>query len=125
YGKQVSSLGLEDALDGGPDPNVFAAPATLLHTMVLTPDNLPAHLPSHSSTTLLLCTTLPFSNNPIPTLVNSGTTNNFIDKSLAVLAPYLLRCLPAPIPLKLFDSNPTPAGDITHHLETTMTFTNG
>ncbi|KAG5329095.1 hypothetical protein C0989_010079 [Termitomyces sp. Mn162] len=93
--------------------------------MVLTLDNLPAHLPSHFSTTLLLCTTFPFSDNPLPTLVNSGTTDNFIDEFLAVLAPHLLQCLPAPIPLKLFDGDPTPAGDITHYLEVTMTFTNG
>ncbi|KAG5721942.1 hypothetical protein E4T56_gene18412 [Termitomyces sp. T112] len=50
--------------------------------MVLAPDNLPAHLPSYSSTTLLLHITLPFSDHSIPTLVDSSTTDNFIDKSL-------------------------------------------
>ncbi|KAG5349718.1 hypothetical protein C0989_002205 [Termitomyces sp. Mn162] len=93
--------------------------------MVLTPDNLPSHLSSHSSTTLLLHTTFPFFfNHLVPTLINSGTTDNFIDKSLAVLAPHLLQCLPALIPLKLFDGDPIPAGDITHCLEMTMTFAN-
>ncbi|KAG5726043.1 hypothetical protein E4T56_gene1252 [Termitomyces sp. T112] len=82
--------GLEDVLDCRPDSNVFSALATLLHAMVLAPDNLPAHLPSHSSTTLLLHTTLPFSNNPIPMLVNSSTIDNFIDESLVALAPHLL-----------------------------------
>ncbi|KAG5333153.1 hypothetical protein C0989_006181, partial [Termitomyces sp. Mn162] len=90
--------------------------------MILAPDNPPAHLPSHSSTNLLLHTTLPFTNKPVPTLVNSGTTDNFIDKSLAALT---LRRLPALIPLKLFDGDSTPAGDITHCLETTLTFANG
>ncbi|KAG5349752.1 hypothetical protein C0989_002041, partial [Termitomyces sp. Mn162] len=99
--------------------------ATLLCTMVFAPDNLSAHFPSHSSTTLLLHTTLPFSNNSVPTLVNSGTTDNFVDKSLAALTPQHLQCLPTPILLKLFNSNPTPARDITHCLETTMIFTNG
>ncbi|KAG5335183.1 hypothetical protein C0989_001984, partial [Termitomyces sp. Mn162] len=116
---------LEDALDCGPDPNVFSTPATLLHTTVLTLDNFLAHLPFHSSTTLLLCTTLPFSDNFIPTLVNNSTTDNFIDKSLAALALHLLWHLPTPIPLKLFNGDPTPAGNITHHLETTMTFAKG
>ncbi|KAG5735420.1 hypothetical protein E4T56_gene12784 [Termitomyces sp. T112] len=123
--KQVGSLGLEDALDHGPYPNVFSAPATLLHAMILTPDNPPAHLPSHSSTNLLLHATLPFTDKPVPTLVNSGATNNFVDKSLVALAPQPLRRLPAPIPLKLFDGDSTPAGDITHCLETTLTFTDG
>ncbi|KAG5349619.1 hypothetical protein C0989_002716 [Termitomyces sp. Mn162] len=114
-----------NASDRGPDPNVFSTPATLLHAMILAPDSPPVHLPSHSSTNLLLHTTLPFTTNPIPTLVDSGATNNFIDESLAALTPHPLQCLPTLIPLKLFDGDPTPAGDITHCLETTMTFTNG
>ncbi|KAG5716919.1 hypothetical protein E4T56_gene8540 [Termitomyces sp. T112] len=109
----------------GPYPDVFSAPATLLRAMMLAPDNPPAHLPSHSSTNLLLRTTLPFTDKPVPTLVDSGATNNFVDESLAVLAPQPLRRLPAPIPLKLFDEDSTPAGDITHCLETTLTFANG
>ncbi|KAG5349069.1 hypothetical protein C0989_006198 [Termitomyces sp. Mn162] len=116
--------GLEDALDRGPYPDVFSAPATLLRATMLAPDNPPAHLPSHSSTNLL-CTTLPFTDKPVPTLVNSGATDNFVDESLAALTPQPLRRLPAPIPLKLFDGDSTPAGDITHCLETTLTFTNG
>ncbi|KAG5721337.1 hypothetical protein E4T56_gene13014 [Termitomyces sp. T112] len=79
--------GLEDALDCGPDSNVFSALATLLCATVLAPDNLPAHLPSYSSTTLLL---LPFSDNFVPTLVNSGTMDNFIDEFLVALASHLL-----------------------------------
>ncbi|KAG5718773.1 hypothetical protein E4T56_gene2722 [Termitomyces sp. T112] len=59
--------------------------------MVLTLDNLPARLPSHSSTTLLLCTTLPFSNNSIPTLVNSSIMDNFIDESLVTSPQLYLR----------------------------------
>ncbi|KAG5720269.1 hypothetical protein E4T56_gene3343 [Termitomyces sp. T112] len=73
----------------------------------------------------LLHTTLPFTNKPVPTLVDSGATDNFVDESLAALAPQPLRCLPAPIPLKLFDGDSTPVGDITHCLEMTLTFANG
>ncbi|KAG5348744.1 hypothetical protein C0989_008529 [Termitomyces sp. Mn162] len=93
--------------------------------MMLTPDNLPAHLPSHSSTNLLLRTTLPFIDKPIPTLIDSGATDNFVDESLAALTPQPPHHLPAPIPLKLFDGDSTPAGDITHCLETTLTFADG
>ncbi|KAG5349409.1 hypothetical protein C0989_004081 [Termitomyces sp. Mn162] len=92
--------------------------------MVLTLDNLPAHLPFHSSHTLL-CTTLPSSNNLIPMLIDSNATDNFIDEFLAVLTPQHLQCLPTLILLKLFDSDPTSARDITHCMETTMTFANG
>ncbi|KAG5329389.1 hypothetical protein C0989_009536, partial [Termitomyces sp. Mn162] len=116
---------LEDTLDCGPHPDIFSTPATLLRAMMLAPDNPPAHLPSHSSTNLLLRTTLPFTDKPVPTLVDSGATDNFVDKSLAALAPQPLHRLPALIPLKLFDGDSTPAGDITHCLETTLTFANG
>ncbi|KAG5733978.1 hypothetical protein E4T56_gene6788 [Termitomyces sp. T112] len=119
----VGGLGLEDALDHGPYPAIFSAPATLLRAMILALDNPPAHLPSHSSTNLLLHTTLPFTDKPVPTLVDSGATNNFVDESLAVLAPQPLCRLPTPIPLKLFDGDSTP--DITHCLEMTLTFTDG
>ncbi|KAG5351216.1 hypothetical protein C0989_007401, partial [Termitomyces sp. Mn162] len=117
-------MSLKDTLDCGSDPNIFSTPATLLHTTVFASDNFPAHLPSHTSTILLLCTTLPFSDNSIPTLVNSSATDNFIDKSLVVLTPQHLCCLLIPILLKLFDNDPTPTRDITHCLETTVAFTN-
>ncbi|KAG5716668.1 hypothetical protein E4T56_gene16364 [Termitomyces sp. T112] len=52
--------------------------------------------------------------NSILTLVNSSATNNFINKSLAVLAPQYLQHLSTPILLKLSDGNPTSAGNITH-----------
>ncbi|KAG5727964.1 hypothetical protein E4T56_gene19433 [Termitomyces sp. T112] len=123
--EEVSELS-EVGMEGGSwtRPRRLPAPATLLRAMILALDSPPIHLPSHSSTNLLLHTTLPFTDNPVPTLVNSGTTNNFINESLAALAPHPLQCLPTPIPLKLFDGNPTPAGDITHCLETTMIFAN-
>ncbi|KAG5735086.1 hypothetical protein E4T56_gene20480 [Termitomyces sp. T112] len=108
--------GLEDALDHGPNPNVISTPATLLRATVLALDNPPAHLPSHSSTNLLLHTTLPFTDKPVPTLVNSGATDNFVDKSLAVLTPQPLCRHPALIPLKLFDGDSTPPS-LTLHLD--------
>ncbi|KAG5350060.1 hypothetical protein C0989_000421, partial [Termitomyces sp. Mn162] len=112
-------MSLKDTLDHRPDPDIFSTPATLLYATVLALNNLPAHLSSYSSTTLLLHITLPFSNHPILTLVDSSTTDNFIDESLVVLTLQHLQHLPTPILLKLFDGNPTPAGDITHCLEMT------
>ncbi|KAG5349468.1 hypothetical protein C0989_003610 [Termitomyces sp. Mn162] len=58
-------------------------------------------------------------------LVDSSATNNFIHRSLAVLAPHHLLYLPTLIVLKLFDGDPTSAGNITHCMEMTVTFTNG
>ncbi|KAG5730951.1 hypothetical protein E4T56_gene7150 [Termitomyces sp. T112] len=127
YGAKLHSpfpISLKDALDCGSDTNIFSTLATLLHEMVLSLDNLPAHLLSHTSHTLLFCTTLPFSANSVPTLVDSGATNNLIDESLVVLAPQHLQYFPTPILLKLFNSNLTSIRDIIHCMETTMTFTN-
>ncbi|KAG5731783.1 hypothetical protein E4T56_gene1564 [Termitomyces sp. T112] len=85
--------------------------------MIVSLDTLPAHLSSHCSHTLLH-TILPFSTNSIPTLVDSGATDNFIDEFLAVLTPQDLWHHSTPILLKLFDGNPTSTKDITHFLPT-------
>ncbi|KAG6883654.1 hypothetical protein C0993_004896 [Termitomyces sp. T159_Od127] len=82
------------------------------------------HLPSQSSQTLLLHTTLPHSFAPVNTLVNSSATDNFIDKSLATLAATFQK-LPLPICLTLLDGSSTSAGDITNYMQTTLTFANG
>ncbi|KAG6884673.1 hypothetical protein C0993_009054 [Termitomyces sp. T159_Od127] len=92
--------------------------------MALSPDTLMAHLPSQSSQTLLLHTTLLSPSTPVNTLVDSGATDNFINESLAMLAAMPQR-LPLPICLTLFDSSSTSASDITHYVQTIFTFTNG
>ncbi|KAG5726004.1 hypothetical protein E4T56_gene1622 [Termitomyces sp. T112] len=79
--------------------------------MVLSLDTLQAHLPFHSSHTLLLHTTLPFSANSVPTLVDSGTTNNFIDEPLVTTPDHSTTTpdsaattpTPTPIDLEAFD----------------------
>ncbi|KAG5337096.1 hypothetical protein C0989_010810 [Termitomyces sp. Mn162] len=96
YRKQTSSLDLKDALNCRSDTDIFPTPAAFLCTMAFALDTLSAHLSSHSSHTLLLHTTLAFSANSIPTLVDSGTTDNFINESLAVLTPQNLWHLPYP-----------------------------
>ncbi|KAG5724041.1 hypothetical protein E4T56_gene4510 [Termitomyces sp. T112] len=50
-----------------PDPDIFSTSATLLHATIPAPDSPPVHLPFHSSTNLLLHTTLPFTDNSVPT----------------------------------------------------------
>ncbi|KAG6867039.1 hypothetical protein C0993_007322, partial [Termitomyces sp. T159_Od127] len=75
---------LKDALNCRLDPDVFSTLATHLHATALSLDTLLAHLPSQSSQTLLLHTTL-LTSALINTLVNSGATDNFIDESLMML----------------------------------------
>ncbi|KAG6882957.1 hypothetical protein C0993_008498, partial [Termitomyces sp. T159_Od127] len=89
----------------------------------LFPDTSSTHLPSQSSQTLLLRTTLPHSSTLVSTLIDSGATNNFIDESLATLATTPQK-LPLPIRLTLFDGSSTSASDITHYIQTTLTFAN-
>ncbi|KAG6864742.1 hypothetical protein C0993_008574 [Termitomyces sp. T159_Od127] len=91
--------------------------------MALSLDTLLAHLTSQSSQTLLLHTTLLSSSASVNTLVDSSATDNFIDESLAMLAAMPWR-LPLPIGLPLFDGSSTFAGDITHYIQTTLTFAN-
>ncbi|KAG6867309.1 hypothetical protein C0993_004619, partial [Termitomyces sp. T159_Od127] len=87
--------------------------------MALSLDTLSAHFPSQSSQTLLLHTTL-----PVNTLLNSSATNNFINKSMAMFAAMPWR-LPISICLTLFDGSSTSASDITHYMQTALTFVNG
>ncbi|KAG6882977.1 hypothetical protein C0993_008429 [Termitomyces sp. T159_Od127] len=91
--------------------------------MALFPDTSLAHLPSQSSQTLLLCTTLPHFSTPVNTLVDSSATNNFIDKSLATLATTPQK-LPLSIYFTLFNGSSTSTDDITHYVQTTLTFAN-
>ncbi|KAG6875020.1 hypothetical protein C0993_011192, partial [Termitomyces sp. T159_Od127] len=122
--KRPSGLDHEDALNHGPDFDVFSTPATHLHAMALSLDTPSAHLPSQSSQTLLPCTTLPHTSALVSTLVDSSATDNFIDESLAILATTPQK-LPLPIRLTLFNGSSTSAGDITHYVQTTLTFSNG
>ncbi|KAG6876688.1 hypothetical protein C0993_001199 [Termitomyces sp. T159_Od127] len=105
------------------DFNVFSALATHSHATALSPDTPSAHLPSQSSQTLFLCTTLPHSSTPVNTLVDSSATNNFVDKSLATLAATSQKLLLS-IHLTLFDGSSTSTSNITHYVQTTLTFLN-
>jgi hypothetical protein len=58
-------------------------------------------------------------------LIDSGATENFISTSLSLQLSQSRQRLPAPIPLELFDGEPTSSGDITHANHTTITFANG
>ncbi|KAG6881638.1 hypothetical protein C0992_000594, partial [Termitomyces sp. T32_za158] len=100
-------------------------PVSYLRTTVIAPDTPSILLPSHSSQSLLLRTTITPSKETINTLVDSGATDNFIDEAWAALAPGPPRRLPIPIRLRLFDGNASSAGDITHFVHLPLTFANG
>ncbi|KAG6882377.1 hypothetical protein C0992_011864 [Termitomyces sp. T32_za158] len=105
--------------------NASPTPVSHLCTTVIALDTPPILLPSHSSQSLLLRTTITPSKESINTLIDSSATNNFIDKAWAALAPEPPRRLPIPICLRLFDRNASSAGDITHFVHLPTTFANG
>jgi len=85
----------------------------------------PAHLLSHSNNSFLVSTHFPFSdseNLSYNTLIDSGATHSFIDKNLAEKFPKNISDLDTPIPLELFNGQPTSAGDITKIFKDTISF---
>ncbi|KAG5719346.1 hypothetical protein E4T56_gene13309 [Termitomyces sp. T112] len=82
--------------------------AAFLCAMVLSLDNLSAHLPFHSSHTLLLHINLPFSTNSIPTLINSPQYSDQqyqtpLDNPATTLDPAAATPTPTPINLEALD----------------------
>ena len=59
------------------------------------------------------------------TLIDSGATRLFVDRSIAEKFPQNVTELEQPIPLELFDGQPTSAGEITKSFKDTITFVNG
>ncbi|KAG6872759.1 hypothetical protein C0992_009359, partial [Termitomyces sp. T32_za158] len=114
-------------MEGFLDRKNNASPTSVshLHTTVIAPDTPSILLPSHSSQSLLLRTTITPSKETINTLIDSGATDNFIDKAWAALAPGTSRRLPIPICLRLFNGNASSMGDITHFVHLPITFANG
>ncbi|KAG6871986.1 hypothetical protein C0992_009321 [Termitomyces sp. T32_za158] len=105
--------------------SAFPTLVSHLRTTVIAPDTPSILLPSHSSQSLLLHTTITPSKETINTLIDSGATDNFIDEAWAALAPGPPRRLPIPICLRLFDRNASSTGDITHFIHLPITFANG
>ncbi|KAG6899679.1 hypothetical protein C0993_007990 [Termitomyces sp. T159_Od127] len=66
---------------------------------------------------------VPHSSTSVNTLVDSGATDNFINKFLATLAATPWK-LPLPICLTLFNGSSTSTSNITHYVQTTLTFAN-
>ncbi|KAG6896408.1 hypothetical protein C0992_008450 [Termitomyces sp. T32_za158] len=113
---------MEGFLNCGND--VFPAPVLHLRAMVIAPDTPMILLPSHSSQSLLLRTTITPSKETLNTLIDSGATDNFIDKAWAALTPGPRWRLPIPICLHLFNRNTSSVGDITYFVQLPITFTN-
>ena len=59
------------------------------------------------------------------TLIDSGATRSFVDRSMAEKFPQNVTELDQPIPLELFDGQPTSAGEITKSFKDTISFANG
>ncbi|KAG6876937.1 hypothetical protein C0992_011306 [Termitomyces sp. T32_za158] len=114
---------MEDFLNRG--NNTSPTPVSHLRTTVIALDTPLILLPSHSSQSLLLHTTITPSKETINTLIDSGATDNFIDKAWAALASGPPRRLPIPICLHLFDGNASFIGDITHFVHLPITLANG
>src|SRR6266481_38093 len=58
----------------------------------------------------------------ISTLIDSGTTSNFIDSSLASMSIFVPSALAQPITLSLFDGKPATSGCIHQSVSTTVQF---
>ena len=59
------------------------------------------------------------------TLIDSGATRSFVDKSIAEKFPQNVTTLETPIPLELFDGQPTSAGEITKSFKDSISFADG
>ena len=63
-----------------------------------------------------------FCDSPIPTLVDSGASSNFIDSTFLSKLALALSRLPIPIKPDLFDGEPTSHGLITHSVSSNLLF---
>jgi hypothetical protein len=104
------------------------SPAHAICRGAVTEKTSPARLSSRSNNSFLVSTRFPFSdseNISYNTLIDSGATRSFIDKTLAEKFPKNISDLDTPIPLELFDGQPTSAGDIVKTFKDTISFADG
>src|SRR5882724_4511618 len=97
------------AVDKVPDPIVDSV-------------RISAAITSHSEVSFLISLTLPGLSDPVPALIDSGATSNFLDSSLATLPTFVLEPLDRPITLCLFDGEPATAGFIHESVNITVSF---
>jgi len=84
--------------------------------------SLHATLTSQSEMLFLVSLRIPGIPDPIPTVIDSGETSNFIDSTLATMSIFVPAALAQPITLCLFNSKPTTSGFIHHLISTTVHF---
>ena len=95
----------------------------ILHTVSpISFASLHATLTSQSEMSFLVSLQLAGIPNPIPTLIDSGATLNFIDSTLAMMSIFVPAALAQPITLCLFDGKPTTSGFIHQLISTTVHF---
>ena len=88
----------------------------------------PARLLSRLNNSFLVSVRFPMSDDEdvsYNTLIDSGATRSFVDKSIAEKFPQNITTLETPIPLELFDGQPTSAGEITKSFKDSISFANG
>ena len=91
-----------------------------LHTIPTV--QLRSGLVSRSDVSFIVHITLPDHPDPVPTLIDSGATSNFIDAQLATRIPTTQQSLAQPIALCLFDGKPATSGFIHEYIKTTISF---
>src|SRR3977135_673305 len=91
-----------------------------LHTIPTV--QLRSGLVSRSDVSFIVHITLPDHPDPVPTLIDSGATSNFIDAQLATRIPTTRQSLTQPIALCLFDGKPATSGFIHEYIKTTISF---
>ena len=95
----------------------------ILHTISpISFASLHATLTSQSEMSFLVSLRLPGIPNPIPTLIDSGATSNFIDSTLATMSVFVPAVLAQPIALCLFDGKPATSGFIHQLISITVHF---
>ena len=95
----------------------------ILHTIPpISFTSLHATLTSQSETSFLVSLQIPSIPNPIPTLIDSSATSNFIDSTLATMSIFVPAVLAQPITLCLFDGKPAMSRFIHQLISTTVHF---
>jgi hypothetical protein len=81
-----------------------------------------AAIGSHSDSLFIIHVQLPGLEDPIPTLIDSGATSNFIDSAFSSRPGFACTPLATPIALCLFDGKPGTSGFIHEYITTNLTF---
>ena len=88
----------------------------------VSPVHLFTSIESHSDSSFIIHVTLFGILDPVPTLIDSGATSNFVNSSFSSHSNFTCIPLHSPISLCLFDGKPATNGFIHEYLNTSLTF---